>query len=213
MDEPTLSSTEFLMIRRAYAIDAYARVEQSLCGLFGHVMGTTRELAVIVFYRITNTHSRNRIIEELIEKRYGDAYNAYLNGIPNTPHRSGLLSIIRQLDQKRNEIVHWHMGLTFRVPQRVGPSLMKPDTHPFTLDPNHPIITSDEMIDFSRKAYFVSRSVNGLLWFLQNKTADDPACATWQEIFAQPASYPPPDNHLLSRNHVEPESPPPPSGG
>jgi hypothetical protein len=48
-----------MMIARIGAIEGYAKVEQALCGLFASLMGAPIEKAAIVFFRLTNTHSRN----------------------------------------------------------------------------------------------------------------------------------------------------------
>jgi hypothetical protein len=204
-----------LQFLRAEAINAYASFEQSLCRVFSALLGTSPKLAAIVFYRITNTHSRNRIIDELLAKRYSNIYEAYWNGIPNMPHRSGLFTIIRQLDQSRNEIIHWHMTSKYH-PQKPGPleiGLMKPDVLPISFDVDARTITSGDLIDFCSKANFVAHSLHGFFFLIQGGNFPTPEMrATWQEIFAQPASYPPPDTNPLSRNWKAPETPPRSSG-
>ena len=80
-----------------------------MCRVFGKLLNADLELGAIVFYSITNTHARNRILDQLLQKRYGKAFDDYWNGTPNTHNRKGMFAIIRQLDQRRNEIVHWHM--------------------------------------------------------------------------------------------------------
>jgi hypothetical protein len=117
-----------LQLARANAINAYASVEQSLCRVFGHLLRTDLDRAAIVFYSITNTHARNRIIDGLLEKRHGTTYEAYWNGIPNTQNRRGMFTTIRQLDQSRNEIVHWHIG--FMRGEVPGIGLTKPASWP-----------------------------------------------------------------------------------
>ena len=73
------------LVWRARAIEAYAKVEQSLNMLFAHLLGTTPEISGIVFFRLTSTHGRNWIIEALLEKRHGDKYAAYWHGIRARP--------------------------------------------------------------------------------------------------------------------------------
>jgi hypothetical protein len=205
-----------IQIHRAQAINAYAAVEQSLCRLFGSLIGTNLKLAAVVFYRITNTHSRNRIIDDLLNERHGKAYEAYWNGIPNTPNRNGMFTIIRQLDQSRNEIVHWHMSSKF-VPGTIEPSeigLMKPDVWPISYDPDNRTISSNDLVEFIWKADFASRSLNMFFLYLQGSLgAPNPLHATWREIFGQPAFYPPPDTNPLSRNWKAPQTPPQSSEG
>lgn len=196
-----------LLIWRARAIDAYASVEQSLCLLFGNLLGSPQEFAAVVFYRLTNTHSRNIIIESLIEKRYDTKYQAYWHGIPNTPNRKGLMSLARQLDQRRNEIVHWHTVTHYQSDnndiQFASVCLMKPDfwTHAFDSQK----IETAELIDFVGKADFVSRSIYSFTTKALGAFRPSPdSTQTWLDIFQQPCTYPPSDNHPLSRKHKEP---------
>jgi hypothetical protein len=171
-----------LQLSRANAINAYASVEQSLCRIFGHLLGTEFNLASIVFYSITNTHSRNRIIDELLEKRHGRTYEAYWNGTPNAPHKRGMFTIIRQLDQSRNEIVHWHIGFTRGKAPGIG--LTKPTMWPL-VEPNYPSISVQDLIQFVDKADFIHRSLN-IFFVLISSTPDASeaeALQALQEIF------------------------------
>jgi hypothetical protein len=88
-------------------------------------------------------------------------------------------------------------------------ALMKPAAIPLAFDTSQRAITISELEDFIAKADFVNRSLN--MFFLQLRGGfgpQHPMHATWREIFAQPASYPPPDTNPLSRNWKAPESPP-----
>jgi hypothetical protein len=170
-------------------------------------IGNEFNLASIVFYSITNTHSRNRIIDELLEKRHGRTYEAYWNGTPNAPHKRGMFTIIHQLDQSRNEIVHWHIGFTHGKAPGIG--LTKPTMWPL-VEPNYPSISVQDLIQFVDKADFVHRSLN-IFFVLISSTPDASeaeALQVLQEIFQQPASYPPLDTNPLSRNYKAPETPP-----
>jgi hypothetical protein len=88
------------LFSRAVSIQSYATLEFSLCTLFALFLGIPIETASIVFFRITNTHSRNRILGDLCEKKLQDQYSKFLDSA---------ISIVRGLDQRRNEIVHWHL--------------------------------------------------------------------------------------------------------
>jgi hypothetical protein len=164
-------------------------------------LGTELVLAAIVFYSITNTNSRNRIIDELLEKRHVTTYEAYWNGIPGTPNKRGMFTIIRQLDQSRNELVHWHIGFTHGEIPGIG--LRKPTSW---AQPNAPSISMQDLIQFVEKADFVHRSLN--IFFLLVSTPrtapEAEALQTLDEIFQQPASYPPSDTNPLSRNYKAP---------
>ena len=70
------------LILRAKAIDEYAQLEQAMAFLFAALARTERDVASLIFFRITNASSRNRIIEDLIKRRFGDACNHFWFGIP-----------------------------------------------------------------------------------------------------------------------------------
>jgi hypothetical protein len=107
VDLGALQLENALYIARSRAIDAYSRIEQSLSMLLSYLLGTSMDLAAIVFFRITNANSRNAIIEDLLAKRHGETYKAYWDGIPGTHNKRGLFTWLRQLDADRNKIVHW----------------------------------------------------------------------------------------------------------
>src|SRR5262249_29200908 len=97
-------------------------------------------------------------------------------------------------------------------PSLVG--FMKPDARPISFDLSQRAITVKELTDFVLKGDFVTRSLNMLFLHAQGSLRPpNPLHATWQEIFGQPAFYPPPDTNPLSRNWKAPETPPPPSQG
>jgi hypothetical protein len=176
------------------------------------LLGTNLQLGAIVFYRITNTHSRNQILNDLLSKRCGSTYEAYWNGIPGAPNRksSGMAAIIRQLDASRNEIVHWHVGIKILGDNDpIGPvGLIKPDVWPIEREADKRVITIEELSDFIGKADFARRSLNTFFLLLSKQLPEDENTKALREIYQQPASYPPPDTNPLSRNYREPESPP-----
>jgi hypothetical protein len=58
-----------ILFARAMAIQSYAHLEQTLSFLFAKWLGAPIDLAGLVFFRITNTHARNRILDDLKEKK------------------------------------------------------------------------------------------------------------------------------------------------
>lgn len=101
-----------LQIARALAIEAYANLEQSLCHLFGILMGSPTDKAAIVYFKLYNASVRNKIIEELLEKAHHSKFDIFWHGQPGqsgVPKIPGLFTHIRQLDEKRNQIIHWHV--------------------------------------------------------------------------------------------------------
>ena len=202
-------SNNKLRLYRGKAINAYAGVEPALCNIFGLLLGVEGyEVAPTVFYSITNTHSRNRIMDDLLEKRHGPTYQAYWNGIPGTPNKSGLFTIIRQLDQMRNEIVHWHLGVKsgnplMKILPDVQRELGKPRLTPI-IEPTARTISISELQEFIRRANFVERSLMLFLVFVipfENIksliSGWDEMRPTLREIFAQPASYPPSNSKFV----------------
>ncbi|NJM33469.1 MAG: hypothetical protein HC850_00855 [Rhodomicrobium sp.] len=197
-------------VERAKAIQAYASVELALSHLLAILLGTSFDLAGLVFFRITSANSRNAIIESLLEKRYGTTYQAYWHGIPNTPHKRGLFTWIKQLDQRRNEIVHWHTVNNIHI---------EGDTHTSTLTLSRPnawafrseiqSITVEDMCEFCAKAAFASRSITMFMLLLNGDLEKIPdAKQTWHDICQQPCIYPPPDTHPLSQNYEAHQIPP-----
>jgi hypothetical protein len=94
-----------LPIARAAAIDAHANFEQALFTLFASLLGAPRDRAGIVFFRIASAPTRNKILESPLKKTHGNKYKVYWNG-SEPKAQDGLFSLIRQLDHRRNELVH-----------------------------------------------------------------------------------------------------------
>ena len=163
------------LIERAQAIDQYAGVEQSLSMLFSDLLGTSFELGGIVFFRISNATSRNAILEQLLSKKYGEAYEVYWNGIRGTPHKRGLFTLLRQLHERRNEIVHWHTVNNIHTDgttHTVTLTLTRPNF--WTSDTQRSYITAEDMREFSAKASFVSRSINTFTMVATHRFPDGP---------------------------------------
>jgi hypothetical protein len=101
-DDPTgQASANELKLARAAAIEAYAQLEQSMCMLFSQLLRTSIDLAAVVFYTIVSTHQRNTVLEGLFKKTGSAAYSDYFKN---------WLKEVRSIDQRRHEIVHWHMA-------------------------------------------------------------------------------------------------------
>src|SRR5713226_3942653 len=141
-----------LMLMRSGAIEAYAALEQSLNGLLAHLLGTTYDIAGIIFFRIVNSHSRNIILEELFRKYYKEQYSDYWNSF---------LKFIRPLDQERNEIVHWYTIIEVGSADEsitVSAKLIPPNFWNFR--PETKSHTIKTLQDFSAKCDFASRFIN-----------------------------------------------------
>jgi hypothetical protein len=198
-----------LLIWRARAINGYAELEQSLCSLFATLTGSPMDVAATIFYRITNSHSRNGILESLPERKFKTQFEAYWYGIPNTPHKRGLFTLIKQLDQTRNQVVHWHTMANITAKEDGTNDVLMTLTGPnFWMGGDTPALTAADLRQFVDKASFTSRSIN---MFLMIACLDVPVNAatrqTWLGIFQQPCIYPIADTHPLSPNYKEPENP------
>jgi len=84
-----------LLVARSLAIQDYATLEQSMCGLFAHLSGTPNHVAATVFFRLTNSQSRLAILDQLMRLKYGAEYRPFFNS---------LTKMLRPMDGTRNEI-------------------------------------------------------------------------------------------------------------
>jgi hypothetical protein len=193
-----------MLLARASAIQAYAALEFSLCILFSLLLGIDIDRAGLVFFRITNTHSRNRILDDLREKKFGESYKSFWNS---------MMSIVRTLDQRRNEIVHWH------VVQTIDLTLPHAQAAKLSLQPpagwssgSPASIADQELVEFMERCSFASTLLSMFGMVTMQSNFPESSRAPWLQIFEQPVAYPPPDTHPLSPNYKAPEVPPQPSG-
>ena len=102
-------------VSRAAAIQAYAKLEQALCGLFAFVLGVDAPTAGIVFFKIVNSKSRLDIIEKLKKRKLGAAHNLYFNS---------LLTGMKKLDgRKFFNVHHFYPFREFAVTRIYGATL------------------------------------------------------------------------------------------
>ena len=201
MAELHLRSDQDLIQARGHAVQAYTTIEFSLCVFLAHLMDTSYDVAGVIFFRVINTRSRNAIISELYRKKHGKAFDLYWKS---------LLKHVRSLDQRRNEIIHWHMitQISTDDPTMTIGRLMPPNY--WGHDENTPALKMPELLEFIEKCDVISRAMNMLNMHLTGKLPE-PAQSTWLEIFQKPLDYPLPDDHPLSPNYNAPEGPPEPS--
>jgi hypothetical protein len=187
-----------LLLARANALEAYAGVEQSLSMLLSVVLGTDMQSASIVFFRIANAKSRNQIIEALLQKRFGSAFDAFWFGVPNTPNKRGLMTLVNQLDGRRNEIIHWHTVTEINV-DKDPPSVIAALGPPNFWQGSASRLNVDDLRDFIQRADFASRAIN--MFSIHHGQFGEPPPLTdaWREIYQQPCVYPPASNHPLAR--------------
>jgi hypothetical protein len=180
-----------LKIARADAIDAYGGLEIALTRLFAQVLGTKPDLAGIVLFRVGNARARNKMIEHLIKRKHGAKYNLYWNSV---------LKFIGQLDQRRNEIVHWHMMIqpnfnrTGRLTSATA-TLRPPNL--WDRRRTKESLSGRDLREFASRCDFADAAVWSFVFYGQGRHGNRKLRATWQDIFRQPLTYPPPDNHPI----------------
>jgi hypothetical protein len=182
----TEASRQRFLLARAEAIDKYASLEHWLCSLFASLTKLDHSDAAIIFYRIGNARSRNAIIQELLDRQFGEIYHVYWRS---------MFKFIRKIDMKRNEIVHWHMGGN-SADEHIAAAL-RPPGKSFFLDPQTASRTHDDLTDFMARTQFAATSIC-CFGLLKWGGLDDDKTA-WREVFFRPITYPPPESHPLFR--------------
>lgn len=198
LGKPADNAVQFLLLR-AQAINSYAGLESSLCRLLSTLLGTDLESTSIIFYQLVNTRSRSRILEQLIKKRFKDEHTAYFHGVPYTPHKRGLMTLVSELDTTRNEIIHWHTvnQISGDDASHASTLVLKPPA--FFFSRQESVRTTADLVDFIGKSDFVQRSINMFCMWHDGPLdgINDDWRKPWHDIFQQPCVYPPPDNHPL----------------
>ena len=112
-----------------------------------------------MFFRITNSRATSKIIEQLLEKAHGTKYDTYWHGQPGAGGQRkipGLFALIRQLNEKRNDIVHWHIRSSSSSTGDQWDDLTP--AYYWTRGHQEPITTPD-LNAFIKKANFVQSSI------------------------------------------------------
>lgn len=146
--------------------------------------------AGIVFFKITNSDARNKIIDKLLRKKHGVEFNAFWNPF---------LAKLRPIDLKRNEIVHWttviHAALDEDGRMLIGVSLVPPNV--WGEIPSSSRISASDLLPFIEQCGIFARLINVFAITLGNEITDPERQATWRAIFQQPLVYPLPADHPL----------------
>jgi hypothetical protein len=185
---------------RGKAIQAYAELESALCSLMAATGETSRETALAIFYKITNTHARNSIIEKLLHKKCGPKFNPFWNKYVRE---------LRKIDLKRNEIVHWLAAANVTINadhvMLVGVTLIPPASlvAPVTSPPR---ITTKELNGFEEKCGDFARLAN--MFAVRIKPLEAAPEEPWLDIFQLPFVYPLPEGHPIARKPATPDTPP-----
>lgn len=206
-------------IARSLAIEAYANLEYALSKLFAQLMDVPEAKASIAFFRIQNNRARNSVVSDLLGIEHGTQYDAYWHGekVESGQRRTrGLLGLIRSLDDRRNDIVHWHTVRGYDLTptgMRARPERLEPiiSWHNTPREERAQKLTTTNLKEFTAKCEFVARSIHNFRKFTTTEAIpiDLAERDTWLRIFQQPVSYPPSDSHPLSPNYKAPGTLPP----
>ncbi len=180
-----------LQIARGVSLDTYSDFEQILMEFFAHLIGANMKLGGIVFFRLTNSGLRQKVLEDLIDAKFGSQYDQFWHG---TSKQTGLFGLIRQLEQRRNEIVHWKaVGLTSKMEFGLRPPNLwsgKKGTSIFI----------ENVYEFVAKADCLRHYVANFNWWTVRRKEDEPLpekFVPWRDIFSQPPAFPPSQDHPL----------------
>lgn len=199
-----LENDEFWAIR-AKAIHRYAQLESALFGLFVDLTGMHPKAAGVVFFKITNTQARNKIIEKLFQQKHGENFNLFRNSLLQTH--------LRPLDQMRNELVHW--TTIFSVTDGNASLVLKPPAWFWNID-NSPEHDVRSILEFTEKCQFYRNIVTAFTLITGKRRPDIPDFPElseadkkpWLDIFSQPIIYPPPEGHPLFQTRPGSDNPP-----
>lgn len=196
---PNIDMTEVIKIAnkdefwevRGKAIQAYANLEQALATLFSVLAGTTNEVAGIILFRISSADSRNKILQRLFRKKFGDRFNLFRNSV---------FDQLRPIDLERNEIVHWNAAcrMGHDGTKETAEVLLVPPT--FLSTRETPMKTTQELRAFIAKCNFYSRLLQMFSVMegdIRSVSIPEADKLPWRDIFAQPVAYPPPEDHPL----------------
>ena len=124
--------------------------------------------------------------------KFGTKYNLFLNSF---------LKQIRPIDKDRNAIVHWNAMNTVGTDaagEVTSLVTLKPPAY-WGISPEMPMITAQDLIEFSNKCEFYTRLWN-MFYVVDAGVAKNSAefdSSPWLNIFEQPIVYPPPIGHPL----------------
>jgi FAD/FMN-containing dehydrogenase len=191
-DEVALEARDNFLIARGFAIQAYASLEQSLCTLFNELGEMPPAVAGIIFFKITSARSRLAIIEKLKRRKMGAEYAVFFNAMTKA---------IGQLDERRNQVVHWD-GVPWHEPDRQRAGYLMPPNRTAKLHPDG-WIDNDGLVEFDYECDFYAQAI---IMFLSHRLGGP--LSSSPDIFQRPLEYPPPDTHPLFRKRPERQNPP-----
>lgn len=193
--DPTIEQSRVLLqFVRGRALDAYSGFEQIYMEVLRGILGTDMGTAGIIYFKITGSNLRNRMIEDLIIKKFSDQYSVYWFGSKNKP---ALMELIRQVDDVRNHIAHWKP--IFR--DEIGEFVLRPPNL-WNSPKNYPFHSIDDLCEFKAKCDCVRHYLGNFNWRTTRyqEGADTAHARAWLDKFNKPPAYPPLDKcHPLNK--------------
>jgi hypothetical protein len=144
------------------------------------MLGTKPDLAGIVLFRIGNARARNKMIEQLIKLKYGPKYNFYWNSV---------FKFIGQLDQRRNEVVHWSMSVLpnfGRTGKLTSATIKLVPPNIWDRRKTKEGLNERDLKDFALKCEFAEAAVWCFVMFSISRRSNRKQRATWLDVFQQP---------------------------
>lgn len=172
---------------RGHAIVVYAEFEQCLCRLFAHLGNVEYAVAGIIFFQISSTKTIYVIIDRLIRKRFGSTYNVFWNQC---------LKDMRAISHTRNKIVHWINSPDISEPNIDGTRTVSAALSPpamWEVGPGQDKLYMSQIVEFIQKCEVYSRVCN--LFTLCVVLGEVPLPSP--NIFLEPLTYPPREDHPL----------------
>lgn len=168
-----------------HAIQAYSRLEQSLCWLFQTITGMTEGCAGTIFYGIINAHKLHKILKELAKDKYGEIYDPFWNSV---------IAMLGKLSDKRNQIVHWRAGIH---PHEKELRLTRPEFQMLEDIGTNDYLNRSHLDEFIAKCAFVQTQIRDFLMiqdeFWQSRLKPE-TLVKLQERFRRPVVYPAPSS-------------------
>ena len=180
------------LIARGKAIQTYSEYEQSLAELYAFLTGQNRDIAGISFFRFNQGRIRADILEKLIVKKCGDTYKTTYKQFWDS-----LASNLLDVDQTRNQIVHWGTVVFCKTDRPEATlKLTPPNFWDWVETMRETVITENDLYNFISKCSFFGGVVNIFRTVISGVPAE--LASTWRDICLQAITYPPPDTHPLA---------------
>ena len=169
---------------RGRALSAHAATDAARCALFAAVTGLDDKRAAIIFYRIGSNHARRRVVQDLVQLSHGSTYDRFMTSCSDA---------FRSLDEDRNNIAHWPTKFNLVA---AGSGL---DVHTLYHPLTDVTVTVAVMEQFFERAIFFARITRKFALYLSKPESMDTAeRSTWDVLFRDRATYPPPNGHPLA---------------